>query len=463
VTIIPSSNEEYAVQGYMFDITQQKQAEVRVQQLVNYDVLTNLPNRNLLTDRLQQAINLALRQKHFCALLYIDLGRFKNINDSLGYSVGDLLLQEVAAKIQNMMRAADTVARLGGDEFAVLLNDIGGKKEHAASHARMLAAKVLEEIAVPHTIDEQELHISANIGIAVFPEENDTAGDILRHAHTAMNKTKNDGQEDIQFFLPNMQAAALERMELERGLRNALSLGEMSLHYQPIVQVDTNQIIGSEVLLRWKRDDGTMVEPSVFIPIAEETGDIFPIGDWVMRQAARQYVDWQKSGMDISNMFLSVNVCPRQFHQQDFVEKVIQALEETGLSPSTLKLEITEGMILSDIEDTSRKIDRLKSLGISFAIDDFGTGYSSLSYLKELSLDALKIDKSFIRDAENTPDDLVIIETIISMANHLGLDVIAEGVETETSLQFLREKQCHSYQGYHFSRPVPAEIFAELI
>jgi diguanylate cyclase (GGDEF)-like protein/PAS domain S-box-containing protein len=463
VTVITLKDGATRAQGYMFDITRQKQAEVRVQELVNLDVLTNLPNRSLLVDRLQQAINLSIRHKYFCALLQVDLDRFKIVNDSLGHTAGDALLQELAARLQNKTRASDTVARLGGDEFMILLNDISASKEQAAIHARHYAQNILEEIKRPYYINSHELHITACIGITIFPDENDTTGDLLRHANTALTKAKTTEQDNIQFFLPSMQAAAMERINLERELHSALKLKQMFLHYQPIVDVQNEKMIGLEALLRWQRADGSLVDPSIFIPIAEETGEIFTIGYWVMHEAALQFITWESMGVDVSDLFLSVNVSPRQFHQFDFIEKVKQVITETGLSPHRLKLEITEGMILSNIDNTSKKIEALKSLGITFAVDDFGTGYSSLSYLKKLPLDSLKIDKSFVIDIDKNPNDKVIVETILSMANHLELDVIAEGVENESTLHFLKQNRCHSYQGYYFSRPLPAEELQSLL
>lgn len=452
-----------ALQGYMFDITSRKLAEAQIQQLAYYDSLTQLPNRSLFMDRLQQALNHSVRHHYFGAVLYLDLDRFKNINDSLGHSVGDILLQQLAIRLTECVRTEDTVARLGGDEFVVLFSGITNDRDKVANEARMIAEKILLKLSEPYIVEEHELQISASIGIALYPEETNTVDDVLKHADTAMYRAKVAGREAIQFFQPSMQAAALERLELEKGLRHAIEQNELLLHFQPQVEMANNQIIGAEVLLRWQHPQRGLIMPDYFIPIAEETGQILELGEWVLRHAAIQYKAWQGSGLNMSEIFLSVNVSPRQFRQPNFVECIEQILQETDYPATALKLEITEGVVMADIEDSIQKMQALKTHGISFAIDDFGTGHSSLAYIKRLPLDVLKIDKSFVLNVVNDPNDMTIIETIISMAQHLGLEVVAEGVEAKADLDFLKAQGCGCYQGYYFSRAIPAEEFVKYL
>ena len=463
VTVISNEQGPVAMHGYMFDITDRKQAEEQVQHLAYYDSLTQLPNRSLFMDRLQQSLSLSTRHNYSGAILYLDLDRFKNINDSLGHSVGDALLQELAVRLDKCVRNEDTVARLGGDEFVVLLTDIGTDQKQVAKEAHLVADKILASLSEPYFVENHELQIAPSIGIALFPEENNTVEDVIKHADTAMYRAKAAGRDAIQFFQPNMQIAALERLAMEKGLRHALEQNEMLLHYQPLVEISDNQVIGAEVLLRWQPPDQDMIAPSRFIPVAEDTGQILSIGQWVLRNALTQVKAWKESGFNLYEKFLTVNVSPRQFRQADFVQQVMRILEETEFPPTSLKFEITEGVVMADIEDTIEKMHALKSHGITFAVDDFGTGHSSLAYLKRLPLDVLKIDKSFIADIANDPDDSVIVDTIIAMAKHLGLAVIAEGVETEAELKFLQEHGCGCYQGYHFSKPLPADEFVRFL
>ncbi len=445
------------------DITERKLAEERIEYLAFYDALTELPNRRLLLDRLEQNISRARRYDHFGAMLFLDLDRFKNINDSLGHPVGDVLLQEVSKRLLHDLRSEDTVSRLGGDEFVMLLPDLGPDSTNAAAVAQQKAENIRGHLAEKYFIDGHELHITPSIGVAMFPsgkEGQETGDDILRYADTAMYRAKDDGRDTIRFFLPSMQAAADSRLATEKELRHALERGELTLYFQP--QVDgQGQILGAETLARWQHPEKGFISPAVFIPIAEATGLILPIGEWVLRTACEHLKSWNDQGLPVHH--LAVNVSPRQFRQPNFVRQVKSILEETGADPNQLGFELTEGMVIDNIPDTIEKMESLKKLGIELSIDDFGTGYSSLAYLKKMPLDILKIDQSFISDIETDTNDAAIVHTIIAMAAHLELKVIAEGVETKFELDFLEEKGCPLYQGYLFSRPVPNEQFIELL
>ena len=444
------------------DITERKRSETRIKHLAYYDELTGLPNRSLLIDRLRHEVAVAKRRHLIGALLFIDLDRFKTINDSLGHPSGDVILQQVAKRLQSQVRGEDTVARLGGDEFVVLLPDVG-KDPIEASHAvQTVAEKISQSIAEAFELNGHEYYVTPSVGVVLFPDDEDDVNDILKHADTAMYRAKASGRNTIRFYLPSMQEAADERLSMEKDLRHAIARNELFLYYQPLVN-NRGGIEGAEALIRWQHPLRGMVAPDQFISLAEETGQIFAIGEWVLRTAVAQIGAWrernQKSGMG----FVSVNVSPRQFHQADFIQQVISILEASGVPPQCLKLEITEGIVMADVQDAIDKMSALKALGVRFAIDDFGTGYSSMAYLKRLPLDQLKIDKSFVQDISVDPNDAAIVETIIAMANHLGLDVVAEGVETEAELEFLDAQGCKVYQGYLFSRPVPVKDFSALL
>ncbi len=445
------------------NITERKQAEAKIEHLAFYDALTELPNRRLLLDRLEQSISRGRRYGHFGAMLFLDLDRFKNINDSLGHPTGDALLQAVAKRLRQDLRSDDTVSRLGGDEFVVLLSDLGSDPKNAAAIAQQKAESIKVRLAEKNIIDGHELHVTPSIGVAMFPsEENrrETGTDILRHADTAMYRAKDDGRDTIRFFLPSMQAAADTRLAIEKELRHALERNELTLFFQPQVNAE-GEIFGAETLARWQHPEKGFISPATFIPIAEATGLILPIGEWVLRTACEHLKSWSDSGFKVNH--LAVNVSPRQFRQPNFISQVEAILEQTGADPTTLGLELTEGMVIDNILDTIEKMEALKKLGIELSIDDFGTGYSSLTYLKKMPLDILKIDQSFVRDIETDVNDAAIVDTIISMATHLDLKVIAEGVETRFELEFLKEKGCPLYQGYYFSKPVPNEQFVKLL
>lgn len=445
------------------DITDRKQAEARIKHLAFYDPLTGLPNRRLLLDRLEQNISRIRRSNRFGAMLFLDLDRFKNINDSLGHPIGDSLLQEVANRLLHDLRAEDSVSRLGGDEFVMLLSDLGDNSINAAAIAQQKAEHIKLRLAEKYNIDGHELHVTPSIGVAMFPSDRnnpETGDDILRYADTAMYRAKDDGRDTIRFFLPSMQTAADSRLAVEKELRYAMERGELSLHFQPQVN-SKGEILGAETLARWIHPEKGFISPATFIPIAEATGLILPIGEWVLETACEHLKAWSDSGIPVKH--LAVNVSPRQFRQPNFVNQVEKILAKTGADPNQLGLELTEGMVIDNISDTIDKMKALKNLGIELSIDDFGTGYSSLTYLKRMPLDILKIDQSFVHDIETDVNDAAIVDTIISMATHLDLKVIAEGVETKFELDFLEEKGCPIYQGYFFSKPVPNEQFIELL
>lgn len=459
----PQDHAPAKICGTLRDITERKQAEARIEYLAYFDALTELPNRRLLLDRLEQNISRARRYGHFGAMLFLDLDRFKNINDSLGHPVGDALLKEVSKRLTVDLRAEDTVSRLGGDEFVMLLTDLGDDPMNGAAIAQQKAEQIQNRLAEKYYIMGHELHVTPSIGVAMFPtgeDNHETGDDILRYADTAMYRAKEDGRDTIRFFLPSMQAAADTRLALEKELRYALEKNELSLNFQP--QVNSHgQIMGAETLVRWNHSEKGFISPATFIPVAEATGLILPIGEWILRKSCECLKRWTDAGLDIQH--LAVNVSPRQFRQPDFIQQVCSILEQTGADPNLLGLELTEGMVIDNIVDTIEKMQGLKQLGIELSIDDFGTGYSSLAYLKRMPLDILKIDQSFVRDIETDSNDAAIVDTIISMANHLDLKVIAEGVETEFELAFLDEKGCKLYQGYHFSRPLPTDQFTKML
>ena len=439
------------------DITEQRDAEARIEYQAYFDPLTGLPNRHLFMDRLQQAVTRSAHHGHMGALLFFDLDRFKTINDSLGHAIGDELLKQAAARLRQGLQQEDTAARLGGDEFVVLLPEVSDDAETTANHAQTVAEQVQQAITQPYRIDRHTLHSTASIGIALFPNGDESADDILKQADIAMYRAKESGRNAIQFYLPSMQLAASERLALENELRHALGSGELALHYQP--QVDAaGHLLGAEALLRWQHPERGMVSPTEFIPVAEESDLILPIGQWVLEEACRQLKVWQREQPAIPP-HIAVNVSVCQFRQRDFVAQVERTLREQGVAPDQLELELTEGMLLGDVEEAVTKMQALRAIGVRFAIDDFGTGYSSLAYLKRLPLDMLKIDQSFVRDITTDANDATIVETIIAMARHLELGVIAEGVETQEELRFLQSNGCDNYQGYYFSRPLDGEAF----
>ncbi len=439
------------------DITLRKQAEEQIHQLAFYDPLTKLPNRRLLVDRLRHAMTAGIRKLDHGAILFIDLDNFKILNDTKGHAVGDLLLVETALRLQDCVRGGDSVARLGGDEFIVMLEGLGTDEGQAAAQARVVGEKIRSSLNQSCRLGEIEHHSSCSIGISLFRDHEITVDDLLKRADTAMYEAKASGRNALRFFDPSMQAALEDRSMLEAELRHALSRQQFALYYQ--IQVNSvNQPIGAEVLLRWMHPLRGVILPSEFISLAEETGLILPIGLWVLETACAQIKLWETNPM-VCDLQLAINVSARQFHQSDFVEQVREVLTRTDADPTRLKIELTESVVLDNINDTIAKMHDLKQLGVRFSMDDFGTGYSSLSYLTQLPLDQLKIDRSFVHNIGTKHTDAVIVQTIIGMGNSLGMEVIAEGVETDAQHAFLKHAGCMAYQGYLFSEPVPLEEF----
>ena len=442
------------VEGMLVDITERKVAEERVQSLAYYDALTGLPNRILLHDRLSKALATARRQKHKVALLFFDLDRFKIINDSLGHSVGDLLLQDVAERLKSCAREEDTVARLGGDEFLIVLTHVNDIPSAAVS-----AERFMDALTSTFVIQGHSLSIGCSLGISIFPEHGADSETLIKHADAAMYSAKDGGRNNFQFFTADMNAQAVERLTLENGLRSALDKKELFLVYQPQMDIATGKISELEALLRWQHPELGLVPPDKFIRIAENSGLIVPIGEWVLRTACSQARKWQDEGLRAVS--IAINVSAVQFRQQGFCELIRRVLRETGLAPHYLELELTETLLLGNADVTLSVLQELKAMGLTLAIDDFGTGYSSFSYLKRFPVSKLKIDRSFVRDVAVNPDDAAITTAIISMAKSLNLKVIAEGVEDEAQMSFLRAHQCDEIQGYYFSVPLAVDKVAE--
>jgi len=473
LVITAVTNAEGSVTHYVAafsDITQRKETENQIRNLAFYDPLTQLPNRRLLLDRLAHTQAGSARNRHHGALMFLDLDHFKTLNDTRGHDVGDLLLVEVARRIQSCVRDGDTVARLGGDEFVIMLDDLNEEATLAAAEAEMVAEKIRDALNQPYALrsgngedgdDTSDYLCTSSIGISLFLGHTEKYDELLKRADVAMYEAKGAGRNTIRFFDPAMQAALETRAALESELRLAVAQQELELYYQ--VQVDdTRRIFAAEVLLRWIHPRRGMVAPAEIIPLAEETGLIVPIGQWVLEAACNQLKAWA-GNPERSRLQLAVNISPRQFRQADFVEQVREVLTRTGIDPTCLKLELTESLVLDNVADTIEKMHAIKTMGVSFSMDDFGTGYSSLSYLKQLPLDQLKIDQSFVRDIGDDANDTAIVQTIITMGRSLGLNVIAEGVETEKQHEFLHLNGCHAFQGYLFSRPVPLNEVERLL
>ncbi|WIT13938.1 EAL domain-containing protein [Paucibacter sediminis] len=443
------------------DITERKNAEQEAQRMALHDALTGLPNRRLMGDRLKHAIQSVARSRHHGALLLLDLDNFKEVNDTLGHAVGDELLRQVGERLCHTVRKSDTVARLGGDEFVVILDDLGADLEIATSRCGDLGEKVREALAQPHLLNGQKVSAPPSIGIVLFRSLDDQPDELLKQADMALYKAKSDGRNCLRFFDPSLQADITARASLLRDLRLALERDELLLHYQPVVD-GAQRILGVEALIRWQHPQRGMVPPAAFIPLAEQTNLVLPIGQWVLEQACQQIHEWADHPLR-RGWTVAVNVSARQFHEAEFVGKVLRALRESGADATRLRLELTESMLHDDLDGTVAKMNTLRGLGVQFSLDDFGTGYSSLSYLKKLPLDQIKIDKSFVRDVLLNRNDAAIARTILSLANNLGLGVVAEGVETEAQLGFLMSQGCQAFQGYLFRRPGPVEQLPDLL
>lgn len=460
-SMLASANPAAGSLWVIDDITRRKEAENEINRLAFYDPLTRLPNRRLLRERLKQALISSARSEKVGALLFIDLDNFKTLNDSLGHDTGDLLLQQVAQRLTDCVRGDDTVSRLGGDEFVVMLEELSETQVDAANQAENVGEKILAALNETYGFANTEYHSTASIGITLFEDNRESIEELLKRADLAMYQAKAAGRNTLRFFNPEMQAAVAERAALENSLHEAIVKEQFLLHYQPQVGGD-GQVTGVEVLLRWNHPERGMIAPTGFIPLAEETGLILPLGHWVLKTACAQVAAWA-TRPEMSHLSVAINVSARQFHRDDFVAQVLAVIGQTGADPSRIKLELTESLLVANVEDVIDKMNALKKVGIGFSLDDFGTGYSSLSYLKRLPLDQLKIDQAFVRDILQDSDDVAIAKMIVVLAESLNLSVIAEGVETEAQREFLARQGCHAYQGYLFSRPVPVQELERLL
>lgn len=466
-------NEELKTKNIALEdeIQNSKLKEEQISYMAYFDSLTSLPNRILFLDRLEQAITYAHRNEELVGVLFIDLDNFKRINDSLGHRIGDLLLKGVAERITNNLRKMDsiarqsapteedtmcTVGRLGGDEFCILL--AGLKIEENAAKA---ASRIIEAVSNSYMVDNHEIFVTGSIGISIYPTDSDDADDLIKNADIAMFKAKEHGKNSYAYYKKSMNEKSLKRLGMENKLRRALEREEFLLYFQPQLDIISGEISGMEALIRWEDPDLGLISPAEFIPLAEETGLIMPIGDWVLHSACSHNVLWQKAG--IKPISISVNISSQQFKKMDLARTIVSALECSGLSPEHLILEITESLMMQNITDTTDKMHELRERGIRFEVDDFGTGYSSLSYLKRFPLHSLKIDRSFVKDISDNADDRSIVNAIIAMAHSLNLNVVAEGIETEGQLSFLAARGCNSIQGYLLSRPIPAQSVPALL
>jgi len=443
------------------DVTALRQASAEIESLAFYDPLTNLPNRRLLMDRMQQAVAASVRSGQYGALLFLDLDHFKTLNDTLGHEVGDMLLRQVAQRLKTCVRREDTVARLGGDEFVVMLHELSASSDEAAAYARRVGEKILRKLNVPYTLGSISHHSTPSIGATLMGGALQPTVDLLKQADIAMYQVKSQGRNALCFFDPQMQIAISARAQLEGDLQTALTGRQFVLHYQPQFHLD-GRIVGAEALIRWNHPDRGLIAPGAFISVAEESELIVPMGHWVLRTACEQLAAWGNDAR-YRHVQLSVNVSARQFRQRDFVARVVEVLRETGARPHLLKLELTESLVLDNVDDTVAKMGMLKTKGVRFSVDDFGTGYSSLAYLTRLPLDQLKIDQSFVHNLGVRHTDDVIVQTIIGMARNLELDVIAEGVETQAQKDFLALHGCLLFQGYLMGRPTPVAALEALL
>lgn len=449
---------------------ERKRTEDRIIHMAYYDNLTNLPNRSLFYDRLDKALAHSERYGGTCALMFLDLDNFKRINDTLEHRIGDLLLQGIADRLHNFVRAADTVARqgvsfmtntvarLGGDEFTILLTDI-----HSLQDSAKIAQRILEILSQPFNLEGYEVFVTISIGIAIFPTDGRDMNTLIKNADTAMYHAKEHGRNNFQFYKHAMNATAMDRLNMENNLRRAIEKDEFLLHYQPRINITTGRIVGIEALIRWQHPEQGLIAPAEFIPLAEETGLIIPMGEWALKTACMQNKIWQQQGPIYAPVSIAINLSGHQFRQDNLIKIIEKVLGDTNLDPVFLELEITESVIMSNVDNTMALLHKLKDMGIQLSMDDFGTGYSSFNYLKRFPLDNIKIDQSFIKDISNSKRDETIIKAIIAMAHTLGVNVVAEGVETSEQLELLQEFGCDEMQGFIMSRPLPAEHVQEFL
>lgn len=454
---------ESAILSVGVDITERKRNQARMQHMAYHDPLTDLPNRHLFLDRLDQSLRRASRSNLLGALIFIDLDNFKDINDSLGHGAGDSVLRQAAVRLSEVVRDEDTVARLGGDEFVVCLSDLGSEAAEVSQLASHRAEALRLVLAAPFVINGNRLTITASLGIALFPDNNTTASDLLRNADTAMYQAKSRGKDTVILFEQAMAEATTFRLTMENDLRRALLEKEFFLTFQPQIDSSDGRIVGAEVLMRWQHPERAVVSPVEFIPVLESMGLIVRVGEWALRTACGILRDWMNRGLWTRDQVMGINVSPQQFSQPEFFDQVRKAIDDSGIPPQCIDLEITEGMVIDEVEETIVRMHQIRDYGVTFSIDDFGTGYSSLSYLKRLPLDVLKVDQSFVRDINTDTNDAAIVETILSMARHLNLQTIAEGVETSDQLNFLKSKGCSRYQGFLFSPPLRQDEFEQLL
>jgi diguanylate cyclase (GGDEF)-like protein len=440
-----------SILSFVQDVSSRVQAEERLQYLATRDALTGLPNRLLLHERLTQAIAQARRTGRRVGVLFIDLDRFKNVNDTLGHRIGDELLKQVTQALSSALRETDLLARLGGDEFMVIVEEF----DDPAVLAR-IAQKLCDAVAHPIEIEEHDIYVTSSIGIAVYPDDSDDPDELLKHADVAMYRSKELGRNTYQFLDAGLAERRVQQHSLETSLRAALRTGQLALHYQPLVRIRDGAVIGAEALLRWSDAEHGEVPPQVFIPLAEESGLIHALGEWVLASAAAQCRAWRDAGLPLT---VSINLSARQFYREDLAQRILDIVRRAGCEPSWLELEVTETSLLHDLDAIRKVLYELRAHGFGVAIDDFGTGYSSLTHLKHFPIDTLKIDISFIADLETDPGDAAITEAIIGLARGLGLNVVAEGVGTKAQLDFLAQRGCHAFQGFWVSRPLPIDAF----
>ncbi len=458
-TIFDSFQDETQINytiAYLEDITEKKENEQTIEHLALYDQLTDLPNRAMFNSRLKLALKQAERTGEKVAVILVDLDRFKTINDTLGHNIGDDFIKMVGHRLFNCLSENDVVARMGGDEFMIMLPAL-----HDFKNIFKIIQKLMDAFIDPFQYENQQLHIKASMGISIYPDDGDDALALIKNADSALYEAKYSGRNHYKFYTAKLNATAFEQLTMETALRQALYGNQFMVYYQPQLDIATGKIIGMEALVRWKHPEMGIIPPIQFIPLAEETGLIVPLGSWVLKTACMQTVTWKKMGFD--HLRLAVNLSARQFQEPELVETILNICTDVGMPPQSLELEITESILMKDITIAIMILKWLNKKGIRIAIDDFGTGYSSLSYLKKFPLNHLKIDRSFIRDCINNKDDAAIISCIVSIANNLHLKIIAEGVETKEQLAFVRSIGCHQFQGYYFSPPVPAEEFTAML